>query len=443
MQVQPTYKEIWKIAYPITIGSMAQTILGITDTAFLARVGEIELGSSAIGGVFYFVLVMLGMGYGIGSQILMARKAGENNAPAIGRIFDHSMVIMLLLALVLFLLISFFGKYFFSQIIHSPLIVLGAGQFIKYRIWGIFFVMASTAFRAFYVGISQTRIITYSAILMASLNVVLDYLLIFGHYGFPRMGLAGAAMASSIAEAVAALYLIIYTAFKSDIKNFGLFKFKGMTSSLFSEINRLSSPIVVQNIISMGAWFAFFVFIERLGEHDLAISNIVRSNYMILMTPMWGFASAANSMVSNLIGQRKPEEVMKLLRKIITMSLSTALFLVTFYIIFARPLLHLTASDDRLLNDCLPSFYITCAATVVFSFSMMLFSAVSGTGATKAAMFLEISNITLYLAFVYVCSVILKTPVEVVWLSEVLYWTMMGAFSYMYLKSHRWKLIQL
>lgn len=207
MQVQATYKDIWRISYPIMIGSMAQTFLGITDTAFLARVGEIELGSSAIGGVFYFVLVMVGMGFGIGSQILMARKAGANDQPAIGKIFDHSILLLLLLSVVLFILIWFSGHFIFKQIIQSPLIVLGANEFLNYRIWGIFFVMIAMAFRAFYVGISQTRIITYSAIVMAALNILLDYLLIFGNYGFPKMGIAGAGLASAISFAIINLFL--------------------------------------------------------------------------------------------------------------------------------------------------------------------------------------------------------------------------------------------
>lgn len=441
MKIEATYKDIWKISYPIMIGSMAQTIVGITDTAFLARVGEVELGASAIGGVFYFVLVMMGMALGIGSQIMMSRRAGENNPGAIGKIFNHSLVLLLMLATLVFTCVILFAPLFFTYIIKSPDILSGAVVFLKNRIWGIFFIMATVAFRSFYVGISQTRIITYSAIVMSVLNVLLDYLLIFGHYGFPKMGISGAALSSAISEAVAFIYLLIYTWFKDDIKSFMLFRFHNMKRKMFEDIVRLSSPIVMQNFISMGAWFAFFIFIERLGEHNLAISNIVRSNYMILMTPIWGFSSAANSMVSNLIGQKKPEEVMGLLKKISKLSFAFVFILVSLNVIFAKGILSITTSDPVLINDSLMSYYIVCFATLVFSVSMILFSGVLGTGATKEAMLLEISNIIIYLVFVYVCALVLQTSVEVVWFAEVLYWTMMGIFSYYYLMSKRWKII--
>ncbi len=77
----------------------------------------------------------------------------------------------------------------------------------------------------------------------------------------------------------------------------------------------------------MSAWFLFFVFIERMGEHELAISNIIRATYMILMTPIWGYASATNSMVSNLIGQGREDEVKGLVKKIIKMSVVTTMVL--------------------------------------------------------------------------------------------------------------------
>ena len=78
MRTKVKYKEIWKIAYPIILGSIVQNIISVTDTAFLGRVGEIELGAAAIGGVFYLTLIMLGFGFSIGTQIIVARRYGEN-----------------------------------------------------------------------------------------------------------------------------------------------------------------------------------------------------------------------------------------------------------------------------------------------------------------------------------------------------------------------------
>ncbi len=442
VQLKATYAEIWKIAYPIMIGSLAQTILGITDTAFMARVGEAELGASAIGGVFYFVMVMAGLGFGIGAQIIMARKAGENNNPAIGSVFDHSLLLLVVLSFFLFFAGQLAWEMLFPFIIQSPLVAAATVAFLKYRMAGIFFMLITIAFRSFYTGIAQTRIITYSAIVMTVLNILLGYAMVFGHFGFRPMGIEGAGLASAVSEGAAAIYLLVYTRLKRDLSPYGLFRFKQMNKAGFGQIIRLSLPVVLQNLISIGAWFAFFVFIERLGTHELAISNIIRSTYMILMTPVWGFSSAANSMVSNFIGQKKPELVMSLLKKTSVLSFSVSFLLVAGNLLFARDILRLTASDEQLVGDSLLAFYVICFATLIFSVSMILFSGVSGTGATRAAMFLEMVNISIYLLYVYVCAVWLYASVEVVWMSEVLYWFLMGLFSIIYLRSRKWLSIQ-
>jgi Na+-driven multidrug efflux pump len=102
MKINNSYSQIWQIAYPIILGSLATTVLNLTDTAFLARVGEVELGAMAIAGVAYFVLVMTGIALGTGAQILMARRAGEGNSPEIGRLFDHTLLLLSVIAIGMF-----------------------------------------------------------------------------------------------------------------------------------------------------------------------------------------------------------------------------------------------------------------------------------------------------------------------------------------------------
>lgn len=442
-KVQATYIDIWKISYPIILGSLAQTILGLTDTAFLARVGEAELGASAIAGVFYFLLVMLGVAVGVGSQILIARKAGEGNDREIGKLFDHTLLLLLALSLVLLFCLNFAAPFIFDSFLNSANVKSAAIEFITYRCWGIVFVMIVTSFRSFYVGIATTRIMTYSAILMTVLNVVLAYAFIFGKIGFPKMGIAGAGLASSISEAVTAIYLWIYTYNKKEFKKYELFAFREAKTEIFKSIMNLSFPVMLQHFISMGAWFLFFVFIERMGEHQLAISNVVRSTYMLLMTPMWGFSAAANTMTSNLIGQQKSDEVIPAIKKIATLSFIITSVLILFNLLFPEFVLGIVTSDINLIADSLGSYYVVCVAILVFCISLVVFSGVSGTGNTKIAMLMEFVNIFIYLLYAYLCVFVIKTSIEIVWTVEILYWLLMGLLAIIYLNTNHWKKIKL
>ena len=102
-----TYSRIWQVAYPIILGSVAQNLIIFTDTAFLGRVGEIALGASAIGGLYYLAIIMLGYGFGIGAQIIIARRLGEGKLKEIGEVVVHSLVFLLLLSVVAFALIEY------------------------------------------------------------------------------------------------------------------------------------------------------------------------------------------------------------------------------------------------------------------------------------------------------------------------------------------------
>jgi Na+-driven multidrug efflux pump len=206
------------------------------------------------------------------------------------------------------------------------------------------------------------------------------------------------------------------------------------------QITMLSLPIVFQHLISMVAWFIFFVLIGRLGSHELAISNVLRSIYMVLMTPIWGFSQAANTMVSNLIGQNKSDQVMTLIKRIYLMSLIVGVLTVLIIIVYLDWLFQLTTSDESLISGAVSDFPIICVSTIIFSVSMILLSALSGTGATNVAMNLEIVNISIYLIYIFICSFVWHSSASSMWMVEILYWMLMGIFCFTYLYTGKWKL---
>ncbi|MEP7265249.1 MAG: MATE family efflux transporter [Bacteroidota bacterium] len=439
LKVKAGYRDIWKISWPIMISGLANTVINFMDIAFVSHVGETELAASAIGGVFYFVMVMLGVAIGIGSQIMIARKAGENKPLEIGNIFDHSVLLLVGAGLLMMAVTYLAAPLFITGILTSPEVAAAAVVYLKARSWGIVLMMVLVATRCLFTGIGQTRIIGYTTGLMMVINFILGYALTFGHFGLPAWGIKGVGTASAISESAAALFAVCYSMNKKSLKDFHLFRFRTLELPLFAQIFKLSAPIVLQHFLSMGSWFLFFVLIEKLGKHELAISNVVRSIYMVLMTPIWGFSQAANTMVSNIIGQKLFSGVIPLCRRIINMSFITSVITVILVVSFPGPLLSLVTTDANVMHDSIPSLLIICGATLFFSISIVLLSGVSGTGDTRAAMMIELINIAAYLLFIILCSSVFHSRVEIVWLSEVQYWILMGIFSYLYLRSRKWE----
>ena len=114
-----SYKEIWLITYPILVSLIMEQLIGMTDTAFLGRVGEIELGASALAGVYYMIIFMIAFGFSIGAQILIGRRNGEGNYKQIGSIFYQGVVFLLSLAVVMFVLSQLYSPYILKDIIQS------------------------------------------------------------------------------------------------------------------------------------------------------------------------------------------------------------------------------------------------------------------------------------------------------------------------------------
>lgn len=434
-----TYKEIWKIAYPIILGSIVQNIISVTDTAFLGRVGETELGAAAIGGVFYLTIIMLGFGFSVGAQIIVARRFGENKSSEIGKTIEHSHYFLILLAIAVIAIMYSSIPKILSRVLQSKDIIVATSEYLNFRIFGLFFAFINYGFRAFYIGIARTKVITYTTIFMALANVFFDYVLIFGNLGFPEYGIAGAAIASVIAEIFACIFFILYTIKYVNLKQYGLFQFSKFDFSLLKRIMKVAFPMMMQNFVSFIGWFFFFLFVEKMGEHHLAISNIIRSVYVVMLIPIWGFASATNTLVSFAIGQNRKQEVIPIVLKVMKLSLIGIVALVVFNVVFPDLILSIYTNDKSLLADSLPVLYVVSIASFGIAYGFIFFSGVSGTGMTKVSFIIEAVVILIYVLTTYILVNLKNTNVQIVWTVEIIYGLVIGTISYFYLKYGNWQ----
>lgn len=431
-------KNIIKITYPIFLTLVAQNIINVTDTAFLGRVSETALGASAIAGVFYFAIYMLGFGFSQGVQILIGRRNGEGNYKRIGPIFYNGLLFNFLLSLVFFVITIIGMPFLMKLLVSSDNIYHATIEYLNWRIYGYFFVFLNVIFRAFYVGITDTKILTTSSIITAVVNIILDYTLIFGKFGFPELGIAGAAIASVIAEATTLFYLVIHTFLFTDLKKYNLFNYFKVEIKTVVQILNLSIFIMFQFFISISIWFLFFIFIERMGERPLAITNIGRSMYVLLMIPASALSTTAGTLVSNLIGSGRKEIIVQTTNKIIALALISVVPFMLFAFIFPELFAHIYTDDISLINASVPVIRVVSIAIAFYTISNVIINAVSGTGSTKIAFYMEVATLFFYISYVYFTSIIYPQPVFIVWMSEFVYWSIIGILGYWYLIKGKW-----
>lgn len=436
----PGYNRIWNISYPIILSLIAQNAVNVTDTAFLGRVGEVELGASAIAGLFYISLFMLGFGFSIGGQILIARRNGEKNYGEIGKITDNSLYFLTGMGLFLFLVIFFFAPVILRPMIASDAVYQASTDFLQYRIYGIFFAFGNVLLRSFYIGTTSTRVLTFNAIILAGTNIFLDYCMIFGNFGFPEMGIRGAALASAISEAVSAIFFFTYTLKVVDLKKYNLFRFGHIDWSVIRTTLKISVFVMMQMFLSLAGWFIFFMIVEKMGERSLAVSNIIRSIYIVLMIPVFAFGSTTNTLVSNLIGEGKSEKVTGVIRKVSMLNGMLIGILAGIAALLPRLIIRIYTSDISLINDTVPVLYVIIITLFLFSYSSILFNGVSGTARTEIALLIEVITIGIYLVAAWLLVVVWNLPIHLVWTAEIVYFVIMGILSYYYLRSGLWKI---
>jgi putative MATE family efflux protein len=439
MNYQYNYFQIFKVAYPIFLTLLVQNLIQVTDTAFLGRVGEVELGASAIAGIFYIVLFMLAFGFSTGSQILIGRRNGEQNYNKIGEIMVQGSLFLLFLALILFLFTKIFSENILDGILSSKNVLKAASDYLDWRIYGLFFSVINVMFRAFYVGTTHTKILSINAMLMGIVNVMFDYLLIFGHWGFPEMGIAGAAIASVISEMTSVLFFIIYTKFAVDLKRYGFTTVRFKDLKVVRSILNISVSLMIQYFLSLGTWLFFFLAIEHRGESPLAISNVIRSLYMIASMPIFALGATANTLVSNTIGAGKKAEIIPLLWRISRMSLFVTGILIVPISIFPELILSVYSSNVELIKASVPSLYVILAALPVIAVSTVFFNSVSGTGNTRIALLIEVVTLGIYVSYTWLVTGYLQSSLAVCWTTEPLYWGCILLWSFIYMKQGNWQ----
>jgi len=439
-----SYKTIWKITYPIILGYMAQNLVYVADTAFLGRVSEVALGAAAIAGLYYMAVFMLGMGFGTGAQIIIARRFGEGERLEIGKVLDHAFYFLICFAVVIFFILKYVSPLIFDELLSSNDVNSATMEYLDYRAFGIFFAFVNVGFRAFYIGIGNTRVLIWSTSIMAIVNIVLDFALIFGKGGFPEMGIAGAAIASVISEAFTTAYFLWYSNKKikngeSIKKQYAFFNYPKMEMEQLRSMLRTSLPVMFQNFISLWGWFLFYLIIEGMGERPLAVSNIIRSIYLILMIPGIAFYSVTYTLVSSTMGKNKPEQIKPLLKQLIGLGFIFSFCLAGTMMLFPTEVVSIYTNNPELINATIPTLKVIAIALLILPLSMITFAAISGTGNTRASLYLEITTVIIYLMCTHWFANILKWEVHQVWYTEWIYLIVIGALSMIFFKTANWK----
>jgi MATE family multidrug resistance protein len=296
-------REIVRLSLPVIAGMISHTTLNIVDTAMVGRLGDISLAAVGLGSFFILVAVLVFGALNIGTQALTSRRLGENRPEEYPRIVANSLLLAFVVGLAASAAGYFLSPWIFSLLSGDPDVVSTGVPYLEIRLLGLFTMVMIFTLRGFVFGVARVRIDMTVSIIVNLLNILLNYLLIFGKLGFPRLEVRGAALASVISTVVGlALYLILVNwkiLVGTARRSAGL-----LSSEIMRTIIRISAPRAAQSVSIVG-FLVFLSFIGRIGIKELAISNIIFKAFNLSFMIGMSVGVASATLVGRSLGEGK------------------------------------------------------------------------------------------------------------------------------------------
>lgn len=366
------YKILYVIALPIVIQNLIASSLNMVDTVMIGRVGESEIAAVGIANQLFFLFTILIMGFYSGSGIFISQFWGNKDEKNIRKILGLS----LLIGIVVSVIFTFLALALPEKIIRifnkdTNVVKLGSDYL---KIVGISYIFTAITF-AFSIAlrcIGKTVLPMIVSIIALLINTSLNYVLIFGHFGAPEMGVKGAALATTIARVIETIILIIY-----------VYAGKGTLAANFKEMFNFDKAFVIKSfetiipvVLNEICWglgaVVYSIAYGRIGTQAIAaiqITSTIQNLYMVLV---FGIANAAAVMVGNQIGAGEEEKGRKYAYRLAGLGAITGMFLAIFIAMTAKGVLNIFKVSDTVIHDSLMILYITAFIMVMRVLNIIL-----------------------------------------------------------------------
>lgn len=437
-----SYSRILRMAIPLMASSFIQSVVMLTDSSFLSRYDTISFDAAGNGGLLYVTLYVAIMGMSDGSQILMARRIGEQKESILPQIMGSAMFINTIIAIILFTASYMLLPQLIDYWTENKLIAEQEIKFVQIRSYGLFFSMIALVLNAYFMAIGRTGIVLISSVIIATTNIFLDYSLIFGNFGLPEMGLEGAAIASDCADLAGLLFMLAAVSITPFAKKVRLIHNLKITGHSIKNLFRMGSPIMLQGLVALITWTIFFIWIEQMGTHELTVSQNIRSLYFLSFVPVWGFAATTKTYISQYVGSKQFDKVSIIQRKIQYLTLGFLFLLLHGTIFYPEYLVSIVNNNPLYIKDSAEILRFISGSLFIFGFFSVYFNSISGMGNTSYTFIIEVISVGVYIASSYLFIKVFEWDIFYVWIVEYIYFITLGLLSIGYLRFFNWKKVK-
>jgi len=439
-----------QLAWPLIISSGTFAVLNFCDRLFLSWYDEAAFRASLPAGILFFTLVCGFMALAAFTNTFVAQFWGAGNKEGCARATAQG-IIFALLSIPLIMLITPFGIWFLRIGGHAPEVLALEEKYFSILMWCGGGMVLSSALSSFFSGRGKTFVIMSCNIVANGINILLNYLFIFGKWGFPEMGIAGAGWATVIGSWISPLIFAVLYFSKPVNTEFGTIRNLGFDRGLFVRMIRFGLPSGIHWFLDVAAFTIFVMLVGRMGPVAHIASNIALSVNLIAFMPMIGMGMAASVLVGQYLGRNEPEHAERMgwlalkigVGYIALIGVSFLLFPTAYTQVFA-PDAGGSVSQEELLKTARVLLAILAIWGVADAAAIIISGALKGAGDTHFVMYFQSAAAWGFLVLGQLAIMfIFNGGVYVSWGWTLLYIVIMGVGFSLRFRSGRWKNIDL
>ncbi|MCD8406065.1 MATE family efflux transporter [Tenacibaculum dicentrarchi] len=352
-QYTSEFKYNWQLAAPVMLGMLGHTFVSFIDNIMVGQLGTAELAAVSLGNSFMFIAMSLGIGFSTAITPLIASADSSNNFKEAKSTFKHGLFLCTVIGLLMFLLV-FFSKPLMYLMKQPVEVVKLAIPYLDLVAFSLIPMIVFQAFKQFSDGLSMTRYPMYATILGNVLNVILNYLLIFGKFGFPEMGIVGAAYGTLLSRFVMVFHLWWMLTQKKRSKKFVTnIKFFVLDKLMLRKIINLGTPSAMQMFFEVGIFTAAIWLSGLLGRNAQAANQIALNLSSMTFMVAMGLSVASMIRVGNQKGLQKFVDLRRIAFSIFLLGIILAIIFATLFYLFHKslPNLYIDLSDAENYAD--------------------------------------------------------------------------------------------
>ncbi|MCM0668313.1 MATE family efflux transporter [Flavobacterium tyrosinilyticum] len=323
-----------RLAYPVILGMVGHTLIGIVDNIMVGKIGSTELAAVSLGNSMIFIAMSLGIGFSTAITPIVAEGDAEKNDTKIRSAFHHGLFLCTILGLALFTVIMF-AKPIMELLKQPEDVIVLAKPYLGWVAFSLIPLVMYQGYKQFADGMSLTKYSMYAMVMANVLHVGINYVLIYGIWIFPKMGIIGAALGTVISRIFLVMFMHIMLSRRDDLKRFfNGFSFNEIKKTMIKKIISIGFPSAMQMLFEVVLFTASIWLCGNIGKTSQAANQIALS--LASMTFMFAMGLSVTSMVrvSNQRGLMDYKKLIVVARSIFLLAIILETVFAIFFIIF-------------------------------------------------------------------------------------------------------------